>query len=159
MKHLLQFTITTLLFTGVGPLFASGGEELLARTAKDDGDYRRSVPQYQKAKQKQQLSDNGELELLQSYIVLERFEDAVALMTELEARMAHRPDYIELRGDCFVMLGDHELALRAYQSAVELDPENPDLYLKLGQLHSLLGDSESSEMSFDAYDQLWQVNN
>ncbi len=51
-------------------------------------------------------------------------------------------------GAIYVQQKKYEEALAAYQRAVKLDPEQPDMHFRLGNLYRLMGNTAASEEEF-----------
>ena len=91
--------------------------------------------------------------LADSYRQTGAYDDAAAAMEELKRS---KPDYVL----AYIYLGNIyynnkpdmkrrkyfiELSIRNYEKAVELDPDNPDIYFQLSEIYKLTGNRDRSE--------------
>ena len=122
------------------------GDEALA-----NGKYQKAIAQYQRALNKQQSSDQAELNLLRAFLYQGRHDDALKHMVLLDSKYAENAEYLIIQGDLFGQLNDWETAKAAYENALLLDQNNAGLHLKLGQALSVLGEDVVAEQAFDQY--------
>lgn len=113
---------------GVAPDRGPGDVEAIAGDrAFQDRRYERALDEYKAALEKDPGHGNALLGKANTYVQLERFEDAVAAYNRYEQEVD--PEFAGLyanRGIAYDRMGEHERALADYRMAQELDPSVDD---------------------------------
>lgn len=105
----------------------------------------------QRLGQRGPLVPDARVLMAESYLRLNRLEQAQQEVDLLQKTAADRADVQRLLGDLASRRADWKAAEGHYARAVALQPQNPDLHLRLGQSRQSLGQETAADQSFARY--------
>jgi tetratricopeptide (TPR) repeat protein len=79
-------------------------------------------------------------------ISVKRYQQALDLLIHHRAEYIGDPGYFHLLGDCYMLLGKHQLASVNYQEALKIDPNNVWIWLSMVNLKISLRDLIGAEL-------------
>jgi len=123
-----------------------------ARALREEGDLSGALTEARRAVHDAVEDVDASERALDTVILLARLTDqkplAVDAYRELAVLFPDGPEPLIQRARLLVELGDTEGALRAAESAVELDPEYPESYQVLGRAHLTAGQLDEAILRF-----------
>ncbi len=123
-------------------------QKRLAEGLAQKGQLEEAVEEFQRLRRISELDTKDWENLVSALLLLNRTEEALALV---EQAVADAPWYRELqvlRGEALEKAGRLEEALSAYQRAIELRPEDPENHWRHGMVALEMGDRGGAERDF-----------
>jgi arylsulfatase A-like enzyme/Flp pilus assembly protein TadD len=120
----------------------------LAGALAQKGRLEEAVVEYQKLLRIAEFDSKDWENLVSALLLLNRTEEALALTGQALSEFPWQRELQVLRGEALERAGRLDEALKAYTTAVELRPEDPENYWRRGTVALKLGDREGAERDF-----------
>lgn len=115
----------------------------------DTEDYARAGEVFRDAIQADINLEGAYYGLFDSSMELDRFDEAIQFLVNLQGQNPDEPYLAQIIGDFFLWAGDAEQAVEYYNIALGLDPEDPWTYVSLAEAYNYLDDFALAREALD----------